>query len=134
MLLEQEAGDLNDGTEGPFQDSLCPVTGQGTGCLDQFIPRCWGYFWAHFWTLRALQVKAWQGWHRYQGLSSYATVAIFGLAPATKPSGLDVREDLSDDFAKVGCAEWAATGKALTVLPIGIVNTLLWQTGVSMLF
>lgn len=42
---------------------------------------------------------------------------ILGLAPATKPSGLDVREDLSDDFAKVGCAEWAATGKALTVLP-----------------
>lgn len=42
---------------------------------------------------------------------------ILGLAPATKPSGLDVGEDLSDDFAKVGCAEWAATGKALTVLP-----------------
>ena len=42
---------------------------------------------------------------------------ILGLAPATKPSGLDIREDLSDDFAKVGCAEWAATGEALTVLP-----------------
>lgn len=42
---------------------------------------------------------------------------ILGLTPATKPSGLDVREDLSDDFAKVGCAEWAATSEALTVLP-----------------
>lgn len=42
---------------------------------------------------------------------------ILGLAPATKPSRLDVREDLSDDFAKVGCAEWAAAGKAFTVLP-----------------
>lgn len=41
---------------------------------------------------------------------------ILGLAPATKSSGFDVREDLSDDFTKVGCAEWAATGKALAVL------------------
>lgn len=49
MLLEQEAGDLHDGTEGPFQDSLGPVTRQGTGCLNQFVPRCWGHFWAHFW-------------------------------------------------------------------------------------
>lgn len=38
------------------------------------------------------------------------------MAPTTKSSGLDVREDLSDDFTEVGCAEWAATGKALTVL------------------
>lgn len=49
MLLEQEARHLHDGTEGPLQDSLRPVTGQGAGCLDQFVPRCWGYFWAHFW-------------------------------------------------------------------------------------
>lgn len=49
MLLQQEAGDLDNGTEGPFQDPFCPVTGQGTGCFDQLIPRCWGYFWAHFW-------------------------------------------------------------------------------------
>lgn len=39
------------------------------------------------------------------------------MAPTAKPSGLDVREDLSDDFAEVGCAEWAATGEALTILP-----------------
>lgn len=41
---------------------------------------------------------------------------ILGLAPTAESSGLDVWEDLSDDFTKVGCAEWAATGKTLTVL------------------
>lgn len=41
---------------------------------------------------------------------------ILGLAPPAESSGLDVWEDLSDDFTKVGCAEWTATGKTLTVL------------------
>lgn len=55
----------------------------------------------------------------YCTLSSQVLISqsrILGLAPTTKSSGLDVREDLSDDFTEVGCAEWAATGKTLTVL------------------
>lgn len=49
MLLQEVAGDLNNGTEGPLQDPLCPVTSQGAGCFYQFIPRRGAYFRAHFW-------------------------------------------------------------------------------------
>lgn len=48
VLLQQETGDLNDGTEGSFQDSFCPVAGQGAGCLHQLISGCRGDFWSHF--------------------------------------------------------------------------------------
>lgn len=47
VLLQQEAGDLHDGAEGPLEDSLCPVAGQGAGRLDQFVPRGWCDLGAH---------------------------------------------------------------------------------------
>lgn len=49
VLLQEVPGHLHNGAEGPLQDPLRPVTSQGAGCFHQFIPRCWAYFWAHFW-------------------------------------------------------------------------------------